>query len=64
MGEKAVLRDTANRLTAEVRAEAAKAEAERQKARDALKHLDQGERSKAIIQSVSCICISASLFLS
>lgn len=54
MGEKAALRDTADRLNAEVKAEAAKVEQERRKAREAAKRIqDDGERQKLLMQAVS-----------
>lgn len=52
-GEKAVLRDTANRLNAEVKAESAKVELERKKAMEAARRLQDGaERQKALLQVV------------
>lgn len=58
LGEKAVLRDTANRLTAEVKAEAAKVEQERKNAREAANRIkDEGERQKALMQAVSCLFV-------
>lgn len=62
MGEKAVLRDTANRLTAEVRTEAAKVEQERKRAREAAKRIqDDGERQQALVQSVRSLFIRLQL---
>jgi len=54
MGEKAMLKDAANKLTAEVKAESAKVEKERRRAKEAARHIqDEGERQKAIMQAVS-----------
>jgi hypothetical protein len=53
MGEKAMLRDTANKLTTEVKAESAKVERERKRAKEAAKQIqDEGERQRAIMQAV------------
>ncbi|KAF9515240.1 hypothetical protein BS47DRAFT_1391776 [Hydnum rufescens UP504] len=50
-GEKAVLRDTANRLNAEIKAESAKVELERKKALEMARRLqDDAERQKALLQ--------------
>jgi DNA-directed RNA polymerase sigma subunit (sigma70/sigma32) len=52
-GEKAVLRDTANRLNAEIKAESAKVELERKKAFEMARRLqDDAERQKALLQLV------------
>lgn len=57
MGEKAILRDTANRLTAEVKAEATKVEQERKKARETARRIqDDGERQQVLMQAVSLRC--------
>ena len=54
MGEKAMLRDTANKLTAEIKAESAKVEQERRRAKEATKRIqDEGERQRAVIEAVS-----------
>ncbi|KAF8314706.1 hypothetical protein DL93DRAFT_2155586 [Clavulina sp. PMI_390] len=54
VGEQAALRDTATRLMAQVKAESAKTDAERKKARDATRRIqDDGERQKAIMQLVT-----------
>ena len=54
MGEKARLKDAANKLTAEVKTESTKVEQERRRAKEAAKHIQgEGERQKAIMQVVS-----------
>jgi uncharacterized protein YlxW (UPF0749 family) len=53
VGEKAILQDKANRLSAEVKAEAVKVEQERKKAMEAARRIqDEAERQKSLIQIV------------
>lgn len=53
MGEKAALRDTAARLSAEVKTEATRADQERRKAKEAARRIqDEAERERALVQVV------------
>lgn len=53
MGERAILKDAADKLTAEMKIKSARAEQERNRAKEAAQRIqDEGQRQKAIVQAV------------